>query len=181
MNYGNNPVFESELDLLNFGEVNIDWSAPAEEDGVDAASAGGLVDGNDLSFGSFERSMDDFDIVANVVAVIHRAIDHAHSLKNRFDLFAGDRSRLLSAARASGNTGDAWSVTNDIPRFVGHDHFDEDVAWIKVLGFGLAGGKPVFGETRHFGFGHEDTKDVILHVHGIDTLLEIVGRFGLVH
>ena len=124
--------------------------------------------------------MDDTDSVADLITIVHALLDHVHPLENGLDLFPRDGAGLLAAAARADDAGDARSITDDVPRFVGHDHLDKEITRIVVLHLGFARRGAVFVEDGNRVLRDDDAKDVFLHPHRLDTALQVLRSFLLI-
>src|SRR5258708_875728 len=137
-----------------------------------------------------DRAFVSHDLVDLAVEVAEGAVDDAHVLAHlvlHLDL-GGLGLGLLDAGRdvvrrrgnrlvaAKDERGHSRGVANDVPGLVAHRHVDQDVAGkdalLDVTALAVLDFDDLFG-------GHQDVKDLVVHVHRLDALEEVVADLVL--
>ena len=121
-----------------------------------------------------EGPVDDPNVLAHLVLDPDLGGLGLDLLLNRLDLFLLQGHRLVARADEAGNAG---RVTHDVPRLVGHDHVDQDVAGEGSLGHVTP---LAVLDLDHVLGGDQDLKDPVVHVHRVDALHQVVAHLVLV-
>lgn len=110
--------------LFNLESVELDWRFATKHGDHDFKLAFSGIDFSDRTFKALERTVSDGDnFIECIVDGVFWIFD-THTLLDFGDFFFGNWGWLSACANKAG---DAWSVSNDVPSFIGETHLNKDV------------------------------------------------------
>ena len=110
------------------------------------------------------------DAVARRKVDANLAVAHANPTQNRINFLRRYWKRLGAAAAGTDKSGNPRCISDNVPSFIRHNHFNEQITWKQIVH--LLYFFSVFNFNLRF-FRNQDAKQIVGNAHRIHTTLQI--------